>query len=117
MRKKQKTTIDVKWNPIIGLSAFENVIELEDLPQRGTNAVNFLIVTKGDIACLVRKKVSKYTERDVFVIHPFESWSIEISQPVSGYMVSIDQDSLFKIIVSIFLTMPILCLLNKKILN
>lgn len=98
MRKKQKTTTDVKWNPIIGLSAFENVIELEDLPQRGTNAVNFLMLTKGDIACLVRKKVSKYTERDLFVIHPFENWSIEISQPVSGYMVSIDQGNLFEII-------------------
>ena len=98
MKKSKKTTTNFKGNQIIGVAAFENVIESENLPQSGTNAVNFLMVTKGDIACLVRKKLSRYTERDVFVIHPFENWSIEVSQPISGYMVSIDQGNLFEII-------------------
>ena len=98
MRKSQKTIMDSKWNQIIGVAAFENVIELEDLPQSGTNAVSFLMLKKGDIACLVRKKVSRYTERDMFVIHPFENWTIEILQPISGYIVSIDQDNLFEVI-------------------
>jgi len=98
MKKSKKTTTNFKGNQIIGVATFENVIESEDLPQSGTNAVNFLMVTKGDIACLVRKKLSRYTERDVFVIHPFENWSIEVSQPISGYMVSIDQGNLFEII-------------------
>ena len=98
MKKSQKTTTDFKWNQIIGVIAFKNVIELEDLPQSGTNAVNFLMITKGDIACLVRKKVSRYTERDMFIIHPFESWDVEIVQAVSGYLVSIDRDNLLDII-------------------
>ena len=98
MKKRKKTTTDFKWNQIIGIAAFENVTKLEDLPQSGTNAVNFLMVKKGDIACLVRKKVSRYTERDMFVIHPFESWDLEIVQAVSGYLVSIDRDNLLEII-------------------
>ncbi|MBR2337679.1 MAG: Gfo/Idh/MocA family oxidoreductase [Clostridia bacterium] len=98
MKKTEKVTTDFKWNQIIGISAFENVTEFEDLPQGGPNEVNFLMVTKGEISCLVRKKASRYTERDMFVIHPFESWEVEIVQAVSGYLVSIDQDSLFKIV-------------------
>ena len=50
MKKSKKATTDFKWNQIIGVAAFENVIKLEDLPQSGTNAVNFLMLTKGDIA-------------------------------------------------------------------
>ena len=49
MKKNKKTITDSKWNQIIGVVPFENIAVLEDLPQSGVNAVNFLVLTKGDI--------------------------------------------------------------------
>ena len=98
MEKSKKVIMGSERNQITGIVAFEHVSKLEDLPQSGANAVSFLMLTKGYISCLIHKTINNYTERDTFVIHPFENWAIEIIQPISGYMVSIDQDSLFKIV-------------------
>ncbi|MBR2384375.1 MAG: hypothetical protein IKA99_02065, partial [Clostridia bacterium] len=98
MEKSKKVIMGSERNQITGIVAFEHVSKLEDLPQSGANAVSFLILTKGYISCLIHKTINNYTERDTFVIHPFENWTLEIVQPISGYMVSSDQDSLFKIV-------------------
>lgn len=98
MKKGKKLVVDSKWDQIIGIVNFANVTKMEDLPQCGANAVSFLILTKGEVSCLIHKKINNYTERDMFVFHPFEHWTIDIVQPISGWMVSIDQNSLFKIV-------------------
>ena len=98
MKNNKNTITHSKWKQSIGITAFENVTKVEDLPQNVANAVNFLMLVKGNITCLVRRKVCKYTEGDMLVMHPFESWTVEIVQAVSGYLVSIDQITLLEII-------------------
>lgn len=84
----------------IGIVPFENFAEITEkdrFPKGGVNTVNFLLIMEGALTCSVRKKESVYQKNDIFIIHPFESWEVEIIQPVTGYSVAIDRDSLMEI--------------------